>query len=186
VRGEPIVCSPRDAYNCFMKTGMDFLVMEDILLEKRAQNGHRPLETDAEQSARPAKSTEITAKQARSTALVVASALFLFAAWNLYRARETVAITLAVLSGAFVLLGTVLPKPARIFHICWMRLAMFLGHLNSIILLTLLFYLVFVPYNLVSRIIGRDPLQRRGKNRTGNWTTRKTTRQPKARFERLF
>jgi carbamoyltransferase len=37
VRGEPIVCSPKDAYLCFMRTEMDFLVMEDVLLIKHEQ-----------------------------------------------------------------------------------------------------------------------------------------------------
>jgi len=37
VRGEPIVCSPEDAYKCFMKTGMDYLVMGNFLLDKSAQ-----------------------------------------------------------------------------------------------------------------------------------------------------
>lgn len=37
VRGEPIVCSPQDAYRCFMRTGMDLLVMEDCLLWKTEQ-----------------------------------------------------------------------------------------------------------------------------------------------------
>ncbi len=37
VRGEPIVCSPRDAYQCFMRTEMDFLVLEDCILWKREQ-----------------------------------------------------------------------------------------------------------------------------------------------------
>ena len=36
VRGEPIVCSPADAYACFLATGMDVLVLEDCLLEKSA------------------------------------------------------------------------------------------------------------------------------------------------------
>ncbi|MGR9101433.1 MAG: carbamoyltransferase family protein, partial [Gammaproteobacteria bacterium] len=35
VRGEPIVYSPEDAYRCFMRTEMDYLVMENILLAKR-------------------------------------------------------------------------------------------------------------------------------------------------------
>jgi len=39
VRGEPIVCSPEDAYRCFMRTEMDYLVMENILLAK----GDQPL-----------------------------------------------------------------------------------------------------------------------------------------------
>ncbi|MDY6789409.1 MAG: carbamoyltransferase [Candidatus Nanohaloarchaea archaeon] len=33
-RGEPIVCAPEDAFNCFQNSGLDFLVMEDILVEK--------------------------------------------------------------------------------------------------------------------------------------------------------
>jgi carbamoyltransferase len=37
VRGEPIVCTPEDAYRCFMRTEMDYLVMEDHLLAKRDQ-----------------------------------------------------------------------------------------------------------------------------------------------------
>ncbi len=37
VRGEPIVCTPEDAYRCFMGTEMDYLVMGNILFEKTAQ-----------------------------------------------------------------------------------------------------------------------------------------------------
>lgn len=37
VRGEPIVCSPDDAYRCFMKTEMDLLVLEDCMLWKNEQ-----------------------------------------------------------------------------------------------------------------------------------------------------
>ncbi|MCG6893915.1 MAG: carbamoyltransferase [Desulfobacteraceae bacterium] len=39
VRGEPIVCSPDDAYRCFMKTNIDALVMEDYLFLKSDQPG---------------------------------------------------------------------------------------------------------------------------------------------------
>jgi carbamoyltransferase len=37
IRGEPIVCSPQDAYQCFMATNMDALVLERILLLKSEQ-----------------------------------------------------------------------------------------------------------------------------------------------------
>ena len=37
VRGEPIICSPEDAYRCFMRTEMDILVMEDVILYKDEQ-----------------------------------------------------------------------------------------------------------------------------------------------------
>jgi len=43
VRGEPIVCTPEDAYLCFMRTNMDYLVIGNYLLEKKEQ---KPLEED--------------------------------------------------------------------------------------------------------------------------------------------
>lgn len=43
VRGEPIVCTPEDAYLCFMRTEMDYLLLGNFLLEKRQQP---PLKND--------------------------------------------------------------------------------------------------------------------------------------------
>lgn len=37
VRGEPIVCTPEDAYRCFMRTDMDMLILEDCVLHKAGQ-----------------------------------------------------------------------------------------------------------------------------------------------------
>ncbi len=37
VRGEPIVCTPEDAYKCFMRTEMDYLVMNNCLFDKALQ-----------------------------------------------------------------------------------------------------------------------------------------------------
>jgi carbamoyltransferase len=38
VRGEPIVCTPQDAYRCFMRTEMDVLVLENQILLKENQS----------------------------------------------------------------------------------------------------------------------------------------------------
>ena len=37
VRGEPIVCTPADAYRCFMRTEIDHLVIERFILDKKDQ-----------------------------------------------------------------------------------------------------------------------------------------------------
>jgi carbamoyltransferase len=50
VRGEPIVCTPSDAYRCFMRTQMDHLVLGPFLLDKTAQTGRQQVE-DWEQTA---------------------------------------------------------------------------------------------------------------------------------------
>jgi carbamoyltransferase len=41
VRGEPIVCTPEDAYRCFMRTEMDWLVVNDMLFSKKEQPAWR-------------------------------------------------------------------------------------------------------------------------------------------------
>jgi carbamoyltransferase len=45
VRGEPIVCSFEDAYQCFLRTEMDFLVLENYLIDKKQQ---KSLEVDSD------------------------------------------------------------------------------------------------------------------------------------------
>ena len=45
VRGEPIVCTPHDAFQCFMRTEMDYLMMGSYLLDKNKQ---KPLEDDVD------------------------------------------------------------------------------------------------------------------------------------------
>jgi carbamoyltransferase len=37
IRGEPIVCTPQDAYRCFMATEMDMLVLENCVLRRSEQ-----------------------------------------------------------------------------------------------------------------------------------------------------
>jgi carbamoyltransferase len=37
VRGEPIVCTPDDAYDCFMNTEIDYLVIENFIFDKKVQ-----------------------------------------------------------------------------------------------------------------------------------------------------
>lgn len=43
IRGEPIVCTPEDAYLCFIRTNMDYLIVGNFLIEKKDQ---KPLDKD--------------------------------------------------------------------------------------------------------------------------------------------
>ena len=47
VRGEPIVCTPSDAYRCFMHTNMDALVLENFILLKADQPEAREIDQAA-------------------------------------------------------------------------------------------------------------------------------------------
>jgi saxitoxin biosynthesis operon SxtJ-like protein len=129
---------------------------------------------------------QVTNKQARNTALIVSGVLLLIAVWNYHRGRMTVVTVLGSTGLALLLMGLFVPALARRFHVAWMKLAGILGYVNSRILLFLLFYLVITPYGLVSRLFGRDPLNRRSESKTSYWVRRKTSRQTREQFERSF
>jgi hypothetical protein len=128
----------------------------------------------------------VTREQARRSALLVAAVLLGVAAWNLYKGRATVVLVSGSLGAALVVAGLFVPAAARAFHVAWMRFAVALGHVNSRVLLTLVYYLVVTPYGVVSRLARRDPLRRRGAGAESYWVERKTTRQARGQFERLF
>ena len=129
----------------------------------------------------------VTNAQARKSALLVAAVLLGIAAWNLYRGRTTVVIIFGALGAGLVVAGLLVPPAARAFHTAWMRFAVLLGHVNSRILLTLVYYLVVTPYGVVTRLVGRDPLRRHGRAEgASHWVERKRTRQAREGFERLF
>lgn len=133
-----------------------------------------------------ADKTQVTDAQTRKTALLVGGVLLLLAAWNFHRGRMMTVIVFGGIGCALAFVGMLLPTLARRFHVLWMRIATALGYLNSHVLLSLMFYGVFTPYGIVSRLIGRDPLKRRDKGRDSYWIPRKNTRQQKEQFERLF
>lgn len=128
----------------------------------------------------------VTDAQARKSALVVAGVLLLIAAWNLYRGRTVVVVVLGAIGAALVAAGLFVAPAARGFHRAWMGFAVLLGHVNSRVLLTLMYYLAITPYGIVSRLAGRDPLRRRGPRGESYWVERKRTRQEREQFERLF
>jgi carbamoyltransferase len=47
VRGEPIVCTPQDAYRCFLATNMDALVLEDYVLLKEEQSNAKQIDVES-------------------------------------------------------------------------------------------------------------------------------------------
>jgi carbamoyltransferase len=47
VRGEPIVCTPADSYRCFMRTEMDYLVLENFVLSKNSHKKAQKVQNDS-------------------------------------------------------------------------------------------------------------------------------------------
>ena len=126
-----------------------------------------------------------TARQARKSALVVATVFALLSGWQVYRARPTLAMTFGVLA-VILLVCSAIPVAAVRFHRAWMTLAGVLGYVNSRILLTIMFYVVLTPLGLMMRLTGSDPLERRKGNEPSYWHHRAATRQTREGYERSF
>ena len=67
-----------------------------------------------------------------------------------------------VISGV-VLLVVAIIMPIALFplHWLWMKIGAVLGWINTRILLTIIFYLIFMPVGLIMRLFGNDPMRRR-------------------------
>ena len=73
--------------------------------------------------------------------------------WDLNYPRWPWAILL-VLGG----LGLIVPKSLRLVHRFWMRLAIMISKVTTPLILGIVFFLVVMPFGLVMRIFGGDPL----------------------------
>ncbi len=130
--------------------------------------------------------TEDLNAQARKSAISVALVLLAIAGWNFYRERPNLWLGFGGAGALLLLTGLVFPPGARAFHTAWMKIAHVLGAINSRIILSIAFYLVMTPIGVLTRLFGRDPLDRRGKPRQTYWVPRKRSRQTREGFERLF
>lgn len=133
-----------------------------------------------------AESLAETTRKARKAALAVAAVLAGLAAWHIYRERFLLTQIEAGLAAALGLTAMLWPAGARGFYRAWMKAAVVLGYINSRIILSAVFFLIFTPVRVITRLLGRDPLNRRRKAGSSYWIPRKKTRQSPEQFERLF
>ena len=128
----------------------------------------------------------MTNKESRKSTAVVGCVFGAFALWYLYRGRihwSEVAGSVAVLLLAIAALSQ---RLSDAFHFGWMKLAAALGYVNSRVLLSAMFFLVMTPVGATRRLLGHDPLERRGSPRQSYWIPRSATRQSREGFERAF
>lgn len=132
------------------------------------------------------KHKDPTTAEARKTSMLVGGVLVFAALVAWYRGRLSISVVAGSIAGILIVVGLAAPPLAKLFHRAWMRFAFALGYVNSRIILTVIYFVAFVPYGVISRLAGRDPLQLRQKAKKSYWTPRTATRQSKEQFERLF
>ncbi len=150
VRGEPIVCTPEDAYNCFMRTGIDVLVMEDIILFKEEQPPH-------EERASMACVTKIESRSMRKASITFAASCMVPVIIGLFSHRMLLSLIFGLLAcaGLAVAIFPIFLKPVY-------RAAQFaankIRHALSVFVLTVVFFTVISPAGLFLKLFGKTPI----------------------------
>jgi hypothetical protein len=122
----------------------------------------------------------------RKFGLTVGAAFVVLGGVSWWRGHELPPRVLWILGGALFVPGLVAPALLRPVHRAWMAFAHVLGHVNTRIILSVLFYLVMTPVGLVMRLF-RDPLNRSMRDTQGSqWIKREIEPLDPARYERQF
>jgi hypothetical protein len=115
----------------------------------------------------------LTKQDLRRFGLTVGGILALLAGVSWWRGHELPPLVLGALGTLLIVLGLVAPTLLRPIEKGWMRFAAGLAYVNTRIILTVLFYLLFFPVGVVRRLVGRDPLDRRlGQGESSDWVKR--------------
>ena len=127
-------------------------------------------------------------KDLRKFGLMVGGILLLLGFFLLWRGRHaTIQISLWAIGGSLIVFGAIAPKVLRPVYVAWMKFALILGWVNSRILLSLIFFLLFTPIGLIMRLFGRDALNRRMSGESDSyWVKREPITSAKEHAERQF
>ncbi len=128
------------------------------------------------------------AKDLRKFGLMMAVVICLFSLIAVWKQHWITVYVLWSIAGiVFLLPAIVYPQFLSPIHKYWMKFAMVLGWINSRIILSLVYYLLFTPISLIQKVIKRDALERRfHEDSDSYWDDRsKETYNPK-HFERQF
>jgi len=170
VRGEPVVCSPEEAWRCFANTEMDALAIGDCLVLRSAQpsletrqprrNARESLEAEHASARDNGPRLKERPGEWQKFALVWTLAVGLASVWFLLRGRLgklAFCMIETVLAGALIWC-LVQPRRFRSLYRSGMTLSYHVGQLLGRVMLTFFYVLILTPLGLMLRIAGKDLL----------------------------
>ena len=101
------------------------------------------------------------------------------------RSDNTLIIT--IIAGLCLLLGLVAPILLKPLQKVWMTLAILMGWLMTRVILTITYYVIFTPIGMISRLFGKDFLEKKWKkDANGTYWIKKTSSFEKTKYENQF
>jgi carbamoyltransferase len=158
VRGEPPVCTPEDAYGCFIGTEIDYLVLGDCIVDKREKPpfvGKKKPNSNWVRSI--SRNIDHSPRTLRRFGITVGIALLVLAYVLLLRHR-TAAGVIGTAAVALIAAAALKPTLLKLLHRVWMTASRAIGFVMTAVILTIVFYVVLTPIGLLQRLLGRRPL----------------------------
>jgi hypothetical protein len=132
--------------------------------------------------------TNFTHREIRLWAMVMAGALTVVGlvqllVWD----HRTAATVLWIIAAAFFLPGLMVPAALKPLYGLWMKFAMVLAWVNTRIILSLTYFLVFTPIGLILKLLGKDLIKEKWDPKaTTYWIERERTPFDPSRYEKQY
>ena len=125
--------------------------------------------------------------QSRVFGISLGVVCLLWAAVLYWRGKADAAAWLAGVSPVLLLVAWLAPGLLRPVRAVWMPVAHRISQALTWWLLTLVFVLVFTPYGMIARILGKDPLERKvDRGQSSYWILRDERRSDPARLDKQY
>jgi len=131
-------------------------------------------------------SARLSANELRRFGFTVSIPLALLGSVGAWRGHSVPPIVLGGLALILAGLAVVAPSLLGPVHRVWMQVAHALGWFNTRVLLGLVYFAVMTPTGVVMRLVGKDPLDRRLRDRPTYWVEKTPHPDPRGTMERRF
>jgi carbamoyltransferase len=196
VRGEPIVCTPLDAYKCFMRTEMDNLLLGNILLIKEEQPDTIPGISWEEGFAKgrftpkePAAMDKFKFKDRKEWRKfgIGLSIILMILGTIQWIIGKSLFPFVYLTAGIVLTSGFLFPVLLKPLFILFSYIGFALGWVMTRVILSAFFYLVFTPIGLFSRLFRKRYLQMKfGSNDSSYWKNHREQTASKEHFEKQY
>lgn len=115
---------------------------------------------------------DLSRKNLKKFGLIMGAVFFAIAIYMLLRHKRGI-LPASILSALFLSSAFILPMILKPFYFFWMRLAFILSWINTRLILTVIFYLIFSPAGLLIRLFGKDLLKRGIDRKTDSYWLKK-------------
>ena len=180
VRGEPIVCTPADAYKCFMRTNMDYLIIGSFFLDKEKQGVFeiKPEKLDKKQ-------TDL--KEIKKFGIILTVLFLAIGSIHLLKGNIKIFGLLSALGVLFLIMRSWLTGWLIPLHIIFTKITQALGWFNTRLVLAIIFYFFLTPFGLLARVFRRYSLgEKIEKNKRSYWLEKAVAEDDITKYEEQF